>query len=199
MIRSLIVVDDFLDDPHALRELALKQEYPSEKSSPNYPGRNSKNSHIIKGFDKKIRALLDQHVMPEYTASHAKFRIALDGEKGKDGIHIDPVNWTVLLYLTLPEHCQAGTHLFRHIATNSDRAPFNEQEMRAMGYDTPEAFMKNVIDKNTNDRSKWEELMTIPMRFNRLVILKPQQYHDAGISFGTTLENGRLVYICTYN
>lgn len=41
--------------------------------------------------------------------------------------------------------------------------------------------------------------MTVPMRFNRLLIIKPQQYHDAGISFGDSPENGRLIYVCAYN
>ncbi|WP_262693342.1 DUF6445 family protein [Kordiimonas aquimaris] len=199
MRKSLIIVDDFLNDPHALRDIALKQEYPTEKGSRNYPGRNSRYSQIINGFDQKIREIIGEPIVPELTASHAKFRLALEGDEGKDGVHIDPVNWTVILYLTLPEHCKGGTHLFRHIETNSDHAPFNEQQMLDMGYSDQDVFMKNVIDKNTNDRSKWEELTTIPMRFNRLVILKPQQYHDAGISFGDCPENGRLVYICTYN
>jgi hypothetical protein len=199
VIKSLFIVDDFLNDPYILRDLALKQEYPYEKGSPNYPGRNSLHRQIITGFDQKIRQIIGEPVQVEQTASHARFRLALDGEKGKDGVHIDPVNWTVMLYLTLPEHCQGGTHLFRHRETNSDRAPLNEQEMLAMGYKTQDAFMENVIDKNTNDMSKWEHLMTIPMRFNRLVILKPQQYHDAGMSFGSTPENGRLIYVTTYN
>lgn len=30
------------------------------------------------------------------------------------------------------------------------------------------------------------------------VIMRPQQYHDAGLSFGDSPENGRLIYINTY-
>ena len=67
-----------------------------------------------------------------------------------------------------------------------------------MGYTCPDTFMKEVLDKNTNDPCKWEFLTTIPMRFNRLVIMRPQQYHDAGESFGDCPENGRLIYINTY-
>ena len=37
------------------------------------------------------------------------------------------------------------------------------------------------------------------MRFNRLMLFRPQQYHDAGAGFGTSLENGRLVYLNFYN
>jgi hypothetical protein len=37
--------------------------------------------------------------------------------------------------------------------------------------------------------------MTVPMRFNRLVLLQPQYWHTAGGSFGDSIENGRLVYL----
>ena len=198
MKTSLIIVDDFLEDPMALRDAALQQEYPNLDSQQNYPGRNSKNAQIVPGFDQTVAEIIGEKIEPADTSTHAHFRLALDGEKGKDSVHIDPVNWTVLLYLTLPEHCQGGTLLFRNIKTGSDHAPFNQQELEAMGYTCKDKFMSDVLDKNTNDPSKWEFLTTIPMRFNRLVVLRPQQYHDAGISFGDCPENGRLIFVNTY-
>ncbi len=199
MIKSVIVVDDFLNDPHALRKVALAHEYPVAETPQMYPGRDSRYRQIINGFDQKICEIIGEPVVPVDVSSHAKFRLALDGEKGTHGVHIDNVHWTVILYLTLPEHCQGGTHLFRHIKSNTDRAPYNSMELAERGYKTQEEFLDSVINENTNDRSQWEELMMIPMRFNRLVIIKPQQYHDAGVSFGTTPENGRLIYVTAYN
>ena len=37
--------------------------------------------------------------------------------------------------------------------------------------------------------------MSVPMRFNRLVLLRPWLWHTAGAGFGDRLENGRLVYL----
>ena len=37
--------------------------------------------------------------------------------------------------------------------------------------------------------------MTVPMRFNRLVLLQPHYWHTAGPGFGDSLENGRLIYL----
>ena len=37
--------------------------------------------------------------------------------------------------------------------------------------------------------------MTVPMRYNRLVLLRPWLWHTAGPGFGDNLENGRLVYL----
>lgn len=199
MIRSVIVVDDFLGDPQALRDAALKQNYPKPETPQFYPGLDSQYPQHINGYDQKIVELIGEPVIPVPTSSHSHFRLALDGDKGSEGVHIDNVHWTAILYLTLPEHCQGGTHLFRHIETNTDHAPYNSAELADLGFSSQQQFLDEVINKNTNDRSKWEELMTIPMRFNRLVIIKPQQYHDAGISFGDSAENGRLIYVCAYN
>jgi hypothetical protein len=37
--------------------------------------------------------------------------------------------------------------------------------------------------------------MTVPMRFNRLVLLQPHYWHTSGEAFGDSIENGRLVYL----
>jgi hypothetical protein len=37
--------------------------------------------------------------------------------------------------------------------------------------------------------------MTVPMRYNRLVLLRPWLWHTAGPGFGETIEDGRLVYL----
>lgn len=199
MIQSVIIIDDFLKDPHALRSAALAQEFPVPDTPQFYPGRDSRYQQVINGYDQKIAEIIGEPVVPVQTSSHAKFRLALEGDKGTESVHIDNVHWTAILYLTLPEHCKDGTHLFRHKATGTDRAPYNSMELAALGFASQQQFLDDVINKNTNDPTAWEHLMTVPMRFNRLLIIKPQQYHDAGISFGTTPENGRLIYVCAYN
>ena len=37
--------------------------------------------------------------------------------------------------------------------------------------------------------------MQVPMRFNRLVLLRPWLWHTAGPAFGDRPENARLVYL----
>ena len=52
-----------------------------------------------------------------------------------------------------------------------------------------------ILGTDTMDDSKWEMTMRVPMRFNRLILIRPWLWHTAGESFGTTPENGRLVYL----
>jgi hypothetical protein len=37
--------------------------------------------------------------------------------------------------------------------------------------------------------------MTVPMRFNRLVLLSPWLFHNSAAGFGDRPENGRLVHL----
>ena len=203
MMQSLIVIEDFLASPHPFREAALGQDYPALKELAPYSGRNSEKPLPVNGYDDRISEIVGERLVPTGGVVNGHFRLALDGDVGAASVHIDIAHWTTILYLTLPEDCpdgpDGGTHLLRHKATGSDHAPYNEQELTAMGFATPQEFMENVINADTNDRDKWEMLSTVPIRFNRLMIFRPQQYHAAGVSFGTRKENGRLVYVNSYN
>jgi hypothetical protein len=52
-----------------------------------------------------------------------------------------------------------------------------------------------VIAEDSLDRSKWELAMTVPMRFNRLILFRPWLWHTAAENFGETPETGRLIQI----
>ena len=54
MMKSLIVIDDFLDKPLELREVALDMDYPEAKESTTYPGRNSETPLLADRFDALI-------------------------------------------------------------------------------------------------------------------------------------------------
>jgi len=54
---------------------------------------------------------------------------------------------------------------------------------------------RDIIERDSVDDSQWEMTMRIPMRFNRLVLLRPWFWHTAGPAFGDRPENGRLVYL----
>lgn len=37
--------------------------------------------------------------------------------------------------------------------------------------------------------------MTVPMRFNRLILFSPWMFHNSAAGFGDRPENGRLVHL----
>jgi hypothetical protein len=54
-------------------------------------------------------------------------------------------------------------------------------------------LIEELVNRDTLKRSCWDRLMTLPMRFNRLVLFSPWQFHNAAAAFGTGPDTGRLV------
>lgn len=202
MLKQLIVVDDFLSDPAAARAAALSLEYPVRDGGSNYPGRNSVQRIDIPDLESVVSEIIGHRVVGSTYGGHRKCRLALEKDDGTNlgGVHIDSAaHWSCILFLTLPEHCQGGTRFFKHKRLGTDRAPLSQSELRQQGFDNPLAVHSDLLLHDSNDETKWEELMTVPMRFNRLILFRPWLWHTAGISFGDRPENGRLVYLLFFD
>ena len=199
MYSSLIIIDDFLLEPLKIRQAAISLDYPKPESQKNYPGLNSRQKLDYPDLDEMVSEITREKVVGSLKRNaHGHCRISLSGDdkRRKYFVHIDlGVVWSGLLYLTLPEHCQGGTEFYRHIETASDRAPIYPDELKAAGVDYYWEAAAEIVQKDSNDLSKWEHISTVPMRFNRLVLLRPWFYHTAGPSFGTSAEDGRLVQL----
>ena len=194
MPTSLIIVDDFLDNPRALREAALRLTYPAGENM--FPGRNSVERINLDGLSAQVSRLVGEPVQPmPPTQAHGKCRITLAGDVGRAKVHVDTAHWSGILYLSEPADCRGGTEFFRHLPTDSDRAPYNDAEARAMGYPSAREATAAILERDSTDDGKWEMTMRLPMRLNRLVLLRPWLWHTAGEAFGDTMENGRLVYL----
>ena len=195
MPTSLIIVDDFLDNVREVRDAALRLDYPPMQG--NFPGRNSAQVVHLESLDQEVSRLVGEPLVPAPGQAHGRFRIALAGDVGKARVHVDASHWSGILYLSEPEHCRGGTEFFRHIPTNTERGAYNDREAQAMGYPSAKQMMADILE-DTIDESRWEMIMRVPMRFNRLVLLRPWLWHTAGENFGTTLHDGRLVYLMFY-
>ncbi len=194
MYTSLLIIDDFLNNAEQLRETALKLSYPEVQG--NFPGRNSAERINIEGLEQIVSRLVGEPLVPmPPPESHAKFRLTMAADKGRAKVHIDRAHWSGILYLSRPEDCQGGTEFFRHKRTNTDRAPVNDQELEALGYASQEAMYEDIIQKDTLNDAAWEKTMEVPMRFNRLILLRPWLWHTAGPAFGDCPDNARLVYL----
>ena len=193
MAVSLIVVDDFLGDPHALRAKALRLNY---AQTGEYPGLNSIERIQLDGLEQEVSAIVGEPLRPVSPLnSHGKCRLTLakDDQPGK--IHVDPSHWSGILYLSRSEGSVGGTEFYRHIPTNTDQVPTDLEGLKAIGYSSYPEMRQDILGRDATDRSKWELAMTVPMRFNRLVLLRPWLWHTSGPGFGTSVEDGRLIYV----
>ena len=194
MVPHVFVIDDFLRNADAVRAEALALRYGGQG---RYPGLNSIETIKIEGLDQVISSIVREPVHAPWTKdfSHGHTRIALASDNKPGRIHIDQSHWSGILYLSRPEDCQGGTEFYRHIRTDTDRVPMDPVGLKKIGYSSYKELQHDILDKDALDRSKWELTMTVPMRFNRLVLLQPNYWHTSGPGFGDSLENGRLIYL----
>lgn len=192
---SLLIIDDFLTDPHVARTKALALDYDPALKDGNYPGVLSTQPLVIPGLDDAVSAIIGAKVQPQLGTSHNHCRLTLTSDKGLSGVHIDPCFYSGILYLNLPEHCRGGTEFFRHKRTALDRVPNDVGQMLAAGYVDPNKLIEEVVNGDTLKPSKWEKQFTVPMRFNRLVLFSPWMFHNSARGFGSTKDNGRLVHL----
>jgi hypothetical protein len=194
MPTSLIIVDDFLANAEELRSAALRLTYPEQQGM--FAGRNSMERIELPDLARQASSIVGEPLQPiSPLHSHAKCRITLAGDQGRSQVHVDRAHWSGILYLSRPQDCSGGTEFFRHRRTGTDRWPLDAAEVAAMGFSSVDEVRRDIVEKESNDASKWERTMQVPMRFNRLLMLRPWLWHTAGPAFGDSLENGRLVYL----
>lgn len=194
-----IIIDDFFSDPHRIRDEALGLTYPPRPAGAGYPGRNADQALPLHGVEALISDIVHERVTPATHLSHCRPRLALAGDEGGSSVHIDSCYWSAIVYLSLDEHAQGGTHFFRHKQSGLDHAPVFPGEAQRLGFMTAEEATDSIWLADGQDLSKWEERMCVPMKFNRLILLRAYCWHTAGVSFGDAPETGRLILPMFFN
>ncbi len=107
------------------------------------------------------------------------------------GVHSDEPYYdiTVLIYLTpgLPYEC--GTSLWQHKQTGLIN-PATAQDARRLKMKLTD--VRNQLETDSKDRSKWIEIDRVGNIFNRMVAYPSGALHSATNHFGGDLKNGRI-------
>jgi hypothetical protein len=199
MLPSLLIIDDFLKDPWAARRAALALEYDQANQHGNFPGLNSSAPLDMQGVNGAVSRLVGMEMVGAPGTQHGHCRLTRKGDKGKSGVHIDPASYSGILYLSRPEDCAkpdaGGTDFFRHRRTGLEAVPHDPARIAASGYNDVNGLIEDVVNRDTTIPAKWEQVMRVPARFNRLLLFSPWQFHNAAPGFGKTSEDARLVML----
>lgn len=203
MLPSLMIVDDFLVDPWAARREALGLGYDPAEQKGNFPGMNSSRSVDTAGIDASVSRLLGLKLKGAAGTDHGHCRLTSKADKGRSGVHIDPAAYSGILFLSRPEDCTApsagGTDFFRHKRTGLENVPRDPAQIAAAGYGDINALIEDVVNKDTTSPAKWERTMRVPIRFNRLILFSPWQFHTAAPGFGKSPDDSRLVMLLFFD
>ena len=186
MVQSLVILDNFYQDPDNVRQFALSQEY---NIIGNYPGRRS--AAMPSESAKNIIANVLRPINGEIThwesgddSYNGSFQYATS--KDKSWIHDDKyTTWAGVCYLTPNAPVSSGTALFTHIETGLNKTPLKENG-------EVDFELLNKIYQDSQDFTKWELNVQVNNIYNRLVLYRGSYFHTSLDYFGNDLNDGRL-------
>lgn len=194
MQTSVIITEDFYDNPMAVREHALSQEY---QVRGNYPGIRT-ISFLNDSVKSTINRIISPHAGnvtwwggegPENYTGCYQITTAAD----RTWIHADhTTKWAAVLYLTPEAPHTAGTGLFRHKSSGLFQQP-------RLPNGTIDSIKEHTLQGEFQDYTKWELFDVIGNRFNRLAMYRGDYYHASLDYFGKNLQDGRLFQVFFFN
>lgn len=196
-MKNIIVIDNFYENPLSVRDLALKCEYIDQENLPDkFAGTESKKSFYTKDVLQKIETAIGQKIIVDpKNYSFGVFAKTYAKDKKNLTIHLDGSDWTALVYLSLPEHCQGGTTFYEHRDLGLNAVP-KDETLLERGFSSKEDFISKQITPISQDLSSWKESVRIKMKFNRLLLFKAGDlFHAADGYFGDTDLNCRLLQL----
>ncbi len=183
---SLIVVDDVYADFERARAAALACTF-TPRTDSDFAYRTSPAPRWMEEESiAKICDVLGPGSSDELIANHLHMSSAMDWKVNLHRgarIHVDEARWAGVLYLNTADQCRGGTSLYAHRRTGVRH--FFDLKGR------PDA---QEILADGGDVDQWQELVSLTMVPNRLILFDPGQFHQAKEYFGTTKNSARLIH-----
>jgi hypothetical protein len=191
--RFLIVKDDFYEDPQKVYNEALNAEYHEPKYYTGFRSRKVYHQPRVKQKLERILGIKISRWDTDPTDENGVFYFGFAKGKNKEipGVHSDHPHddITALVYLTpgLPVDC--GTSLWMHKSTGLTDEP-TVKDARRLNMKIED--LRNLLEADSKDKSKWDEIDRVGYRFNRLVAYPSGAFHSATRHYGSALHNVRL-------
>ncbi len=197
------IVENFYENPDAIRAFALAQEYTFCHDRVNleyvYPGSRTKD---IVDLDKDLQEKICKKLVSVFhNAEHDFMRWAIStsfqsvtAEYGKGVIHTDQNTiFAAVLYLSPDAQLDGGTSLFKK------NKKFDAQKYEQALSDNDARFRAGEIQMSTDYHEMFDEIVRVNNVYNTLIIYEGRHYHAANQFFGKTLQDSRLAQVFFIN
>ena len=170
---NTLIMDDFLDDPDGIRKFVLNSKIPFDRVG-YFTGKRTSPVDNIDYQNMIIEKL--ERVLPfkiKMWPLSFSFQLCLSGDETH--VHLDPTDWTGVLYLTPNAPIDSGTLLFKE-----------DVELK-----------KKLREDDIDGEMRADVTSTLGNVYNRFVLLRGKEIpHRSNIpGFGDCLENGRLTQV----
>lgn len=177
--KRIFVLDNFYQDPYAVRDFALNQNFKSNLNF--YKGERTEEQIIFDGTKEAFEKLIGQKIENWSDVYPMCGRFQSCTSEDSLVYHWDHQKWAAMIYLTPDAPYVGGTSMFSHKGTNIRHENDIGSEI--------------VFEGGFYDRSKFELVDTIGNVFNRLVIFDSKTIHAANEYFGKDLRSSRLFHM----
>ena len=193
------VVENFYDNPDAIRQFALKQHYTYCHEVENidyvYPGGRTKDLSYLDTllFEKICKKLVTIFHNAEHDTMRWQITTSFQtvtAEYNQGVIHTDHNTvFAAVLYLSPDAPLSAGTSLFK------PNKQFNETKYKQALVDNDARFKQGEIAMDTSYHAMFDEIVRVNNVYNTLILYEGAHYHAANGFFGDSLENSRLAQV----
>lgn len=192
---NIIVIDNFYENPDAIREyaLGLKYEPPENHGAVGYRCENGRK--ILDGTKELFEKLL--HKTIPCGNNHGEWNYNTNGcfqwccGSTRIVYHCDSQKYAGIIYLTPDAPINCGTSFLRH----------KKYKLRTGDIFSKQDWYDSLLNHNEPhlDKTPWEIVDSIGNIYNRLVIFDAQYIHAVTEYFGETIKNSRLFQLFFFN
>jgi len=177
---SLIILDDFYNNPDEVREFALSQVF----SDYTYRFGKITSPHITDDIKEII-----ERIIFNYAGEVTSWDDSLSGsfclatQEDRDTIKANESHgWTGVCYRTPNAPVTSGVGIFKHVKTNRSKIPKNlNGEINSI--------LLEQIYRDSKDITKWEPMDVSVNVYNRLFLFRSDLFHMLINPFGNNLQN----------
>ena len=197
------IIENFYENPDAIRKFALAQEYTFCHERTNleyvYPGSRTKD---LFDLDSNLHAEICKKLISVFhNTEHDYMRWALSTnfqsvteEYSQGVIHTDQNTiFAGVLYLSPDAPLNSGTSLFKQSKT------FDETRYLQALDDNDKRFRAGEIAMDTSYHSMFDEIVRVNNVYNTLIIYEGRHYHAANQFYGKSLQDSRLAQVFFIN
>lgn len=188
--KRLFVVDNFYEDPYAVREFALKQTYYEGEGAVGF---RTRKQFLFDGLKERFEEIMGEKIQDHTKDNYGWYDSGINGRfqsctAGTNQVyHCDSQKWAAVIYLTPDAPPESGTSFYRHKET---KIHHNSQ----IDWSTDVGY-KVFNQKTFLDGTPYERVDTVGNVFNRLVIFDGGLIHSGNNYFGWDIESSRLFHI----
>lgn len=195
MQNRYIIVDDFYGDPDSLVTTAKESIRKEQLPRGAYAGVMTTQTFLGEPLRDAFQKLTLEPSINSSTNANGRIRFTQVDDPFHFHIHYDvdiDTKWAGVVYLSKNHPDVDGTNFWKHRRTGLEVAPNTVEGFAEYGWRNFED-LRSFLEAEGHDESLWEKTLTIPYKYNRLVLFRPWLLHSPGPAFGDTLDSARIV------